>query len=331
MAETSEKSPWILDADEATFQQQVVERSRDVLVVIDFWAPWCQPCRLLGPILEYLARAYDGKFLLVKADTEKLPNIAAGFGVQSIPAVYALRDGQLLDFFVGLRDEQQLRAWIDRLLPSEAETLVSEARRLATTDPNAGRGEVSSRPASSIPTWPARRSAWPRCTWRQGRTERHAPSSKSWRSEDFWKTKPRRSSAIAPDGCRQAAPADLQALRRRSCRRSPAITPSALKLAQSLAAAGQYEEALQIALRLVETHDKQCVEPANDTVRPVEPSGELETDSSLPSAPSSWHSASCSWRRTFGRAASTCRVLGGVGAAPHQGVERVGRAPYCDS
>ena len=80
-------SPWILDADERTFQQDVVERSRTLLVVIDFWAAWCQPCRLLGPVLERLAVEYAGRFLLVKADTEKVPNIAAGFGVQSIPAV----------------------------------------------------------------------------------------------------------------------------------------------------------------------------------------------------------------------------------------------------
>src|SRR3954454_20078938 len=98
----SDTSPWIIEADESSFQQEVVERSRQIPVLVDFWASWCQPCRLLGPILEKLAREYDGKFLLVEADTEKLPSIAAGFGVQSIPAVYALRDGQLVDFFVGL-------------------------------------------------------------------------------------------------------------------------------------------------------------------------------------------------------------------------------------
>ena len=100
-----------------------------LLVVVDFWATWCQPCRMLGPILEKLAQEYAGKFLLVKADTDKLQNIAAGFGVQSIPAVYALRDGQLLDSFVGLLPEGQIRQWIDRLLPSEAEELVAQARQ----------------------------------------------------------------------------------------------------------------------------------------------------------------------------------------------------------
>src|SRR5262245_45410134 len=95
----AQPSPWIIEARQDTFQQYVVSRSREITVVIDFWATWCQPCRLLAPILEKLADEYQGKFLLVKAETEKLPNIAAAFGVQSIPAVYAVRDGELVDYF----------------------------------------------------------------------------------------------------------------------------------------------------------------------------------------------------------------------------------------
>src|SRR5262249_50964431 len=127
MTAANEKSPWIVDAEEATFDQVVVQRSRELLVLIDFWATWCGPCRLLGPILENLASDYKGKFLLAKADTDKLPGIAASFGVQSIPAVYAMRDGQLLDFFVGAMSESQVRGWIERLLPSAAEELVAAA------------------------------------------------------------------------------------------------------------------------------------------------------------------------------------------------------------
>src|SRR5438876_7604816 len=137
MPDAPQKSPWVIDARQETFQQEVVERSRGVPVVIDFWATWCQPCLLLGPILEKLADEYQGKFLLVKAETEKLPNIAAAFGVQSIPAVYGLRDGQLVDYFVGLLSEAQIRAWLDRLLPTPAEQLVAEAARLEQSDPAA--------------------------------------------------------------------------------------------------------------------------------------------------------------------------------------------------
>ena len=110
-------SQWIRVATRKTWQQDVFERSRQHPIVVDFWADWCQPCRLLAPILEKLAIEYDGAFLLVKANTEQLPEAAAQFGVQSIPAVYGLRDGEVRDFFIGLLQEPQIRGWLDRLLP----------------------------------------------------------------------------------------------------------------------------------------------------------------------------------------------------------------------
>src|SRR5689334_12077203 len=91
----SDNSPHIVEATAATFERDAIERSREVPVLVDFWAEWCGPCRMLGPVLETLAREYDGKFALVKADTEQMPDVAASFGVRSIPAVFALRDGQI--------------------------------------------------------------------------------------------------------------------------------------------------------------------------------------------------------------------------------------------
>lgn len=130
----AEKSPWIIDTTDATFAVDVIERSRELPVVVDFWASWCQPCRMLGPLLEQLAREYDGKFLLVKADTEQTPAAASQFNVQSIPAVFGLRDGEVVDFFAGLLPEEQLRSWLDRLQPSPAEVLCQEAGELASSD-----------------------------------------------------------------------------------------------------------------------------------------------------------------------------------------------------
>lgn len=133
----AERSTWIVETCEATFQQDVVERSREVLVVIDFWATWCQPCRLLGPILEKLAEEYQGRFVLIKANVDEMQMVAGSLGVQSIPAVFAVREGQIVDQFVGLLPEPQIQAWIDRLLPTEAENLTDQAEGLELHNPAA--------------------------------------------------------------------------------------------------------------------------------------------------------------------------------------------------
>jgi putative thioredoxin len=262
MAETSETSPWILDAEEATFQQQVVERSREILVVIDFWAEWCQPCRLLGPILEKLAREYDGKFLLVKAETEKLPNIAAAFGVQSIPAVYALRDGNLLDFFVGVRDERQLRPWIDRLLPSPAETLVNEARALAASD--AKQAEAKFREAATLdPNLAAAQIGLAELLLNQGRPDETAAILAELEQRGFLEDEAEKLKARLHVMSGQQAPHDLEALRSKVAADAKNLA-ARLELAEALAASGEHKEALDTALAVVETHDKQYKDRARE-------------------------------------------------------------------
>ena len=110
-----------IDVTDATFQTEVIERSKSAAVVVDLWAEWCGPCRTLGPILEKTTDATDGEVVLVKVNVDENPQISQAFQVQSIPAVYALRDGQVVDGFVGAYPEHVVEQFIASLRPSEEE------------------------------------------------------------------------------------------------------------------------------------------------------------------------------------------------------------------
>ena len=114
----------MVDVTEATFQAQVVDRSRTVPVVVDLWASWCEPCRQLTPILEKAIAETNGAVELAKVDIEKNPEIAKAFRVQSIPAVYAMVDGAVADGFLGAQGEAAVREFVQRLLPTPEMTEV---------------------------------------------------------------------------------------------------------------------------------------------------------------------------------------------------------------
>jgi putative thioredoxin len=111
----------MLDVTDDTFERDVLDRSTEVPVVVDLWAEWCGPCRTLGPILEGVVGATDGKVELVKVDVDANPRVASTFQVQSIPAVFALRDRKIVDSFIGALPEPAVREFVDRLAPVETE------------------------------------------------------------------------------------------------------------------------------------------------------------------------------------------------------------------
>ena len=123
-------SQWIFDTNERDFQRDVVERSKRVPVVVDFWAPWCGPCRTLGPLLERLAEEYAGAFVLARVNVDENPQLATALRVQSIPMVLGFRDGTVVSEFVGALPESAVREFLQRVLPGAADLLAEVAEQL---------------------------------------------------------------------------------------------------------------------------------------------------------------------------------------------------------
>ncbi|MDO8185443.1 tetratricopeptide repeat protein [Conexibacter sp. JD483] len=115
----------VFDVTEQDFQREVLDRSHQMPVVVDFWAEWCGPCRQLGPVLERAANAREGKVALAKIDTDANPGISRAFQIQGIPAVKAFVDGRLHSEFVGAQPPQQVERFFDGLVPSEVDGLIA--------------------------------------------------------------------------------------------------------------------------------------------------------------------------------------------------------------
>ena len=266
MSDQTTPGSWVIEATAENFEKEVIERSSQVPVVVDFWAAWCAPCRMLGPLLEELAGEYGGRFLLAKVDTEREPELALQFGVRSIPAVFGLRDGKAVDGFIGVHSESVIRNWLDRLMPTEAERLVALAAQLEATDlddAEAKYGAALSLEPGLIPA----QIGLARVALEQGRLEDAQARIAAMERQGFLEPEAEKVKAelVLRLHAQQAGGGGVQAARA-ALAEKPGDPELKLQLAEALAAAGQYADALALCLELVEQHRKVAGERARQTM-----------------------------------------------------------------
>ena len=255
----SAASPFVINVTMATFQNDVVQKSMETPVVIDFWAPWCNPCKQLAPILEKLAVEFGGKFILAKVNTDEEPQVAQAFGIQSLPTVFALVQGQPVDQFVGMMTEEQIRQWLTPLLPSPAQILAQEAMALTETDPKAA--EAKYREALIlVPGEDSLKICLANVVLKQGRLEEVSSILEALAARGFLEPEAERikselelrlaaAESGGVDEARKAADADPNNLILR------------IRLADAYAAVSQHRKALEICLEIVK---QDFGEPRNE-------------------------------------------------------------------
>jgi putative thioredoxin len=252
------------DVTDATFESEVLEASRALPVVVDFWAPWCAPCRALQPVLEKLAAEHDGEFVLAKMNTDENPGTAARFGIRGIPAVKAFRDGKVAAEFTGAVPESAARTFLTQILPAAGEKLRrAAAAALAGGDADAAeallRDALEAEPglhAARVDLAELRvaRDAWADAEAALSPVPEHERDERAQRL----------ASRIALSQTARELPAAAEL--RAKLERAPGDSGLRLRLAERHAADGEFEAALEHLLEVVRAERGSAREAARRTM-----------------------------------------------------------------
>ncbi len=237
------------DVDQSNFQQIVVEGSRQAPVVIDFWAPWCGPCKSLKPILEKLADEFQGKFILAKINSDENQALAAQFGVRGIPAVKAVVDGQIVDEFSGALPEGAVREFLGRIIPSPADELLAQAAALREAGDLDGALAALGQASQLDPANEETRLAAAEILAEQGQLDEARQLLNSL-SEDARKEDRAARLAAKLNFAGSGGGADESALRDQVAARPEAMEPR-LELANLLIGSGRYAEGMDELLEMI--------------------------------------------------------------------------------